>query len=404
MDLVGGDTAYRNVVFRLHPGSERTAKQLLGIWDGCRFAWNLIKEAYEIQYVHACGRPIDSPSFFTLGKAFRQLWDDVPWLRDLPYAVVRYALKYQAEAWQGFLDGERGYPKWKNRFGDPSFTIPDNVRIRDGRLAVPKVGRLRISRRGENPYADERPVKAVIKRVGRRWYATVTYKLQGWVAPDNGGCIGLDCNVRQVADSEGEIHRLPNLAHLEAKERRHRRALSRKKKGSKRRANARRKVTRAARRVRMARRNWQHHVSRRIVRKAGTVVVEALNTRGMTSSATGTVDRPGRNVKAKAGLNREILATGWRALCSMLEYKAKELIAVNPAYTSQTCSACGVADPGSRRSQAEFRCVACGHAQNADINAARNILASGTGATARRGAFTLVTPVNREMDTGRAAG
>ena len=64
---------------------------------------------------------------------------------------------------------------------------------------------------------------------------------------------------------------------------------------------------------------------------------------------------------------------------------------MNPAYPSQTCGACGVAERGSRRSQAEFRCVACGHAQNADINADRNILAPGAGATARRGAFTLVT-------------
>ena len=52
-----------------------------------------------------------------------------------------------------------------------------------------------------------------------------------------------------------------------------------------------------------------------------------------------------------------------------------------------------------RRSQAEFRCGECGHAQDADINAARNILASGTGTTARRGAFTSVTPATREMDT-----
>ena len=88
----------------------------------------------------------------------------------------------------------------------------------------------------------------------------------------------------------------------------------------------------------------------------------------------------------------------------MLEYRAKELIAVNPAYTSRTCSACGAVEPGSRRSQAEFRCVACGHAQNADINAARNILASGTGATARRGAFTSVTPATREMDTRLVVG
>ena len=395
---MGGDVTYRNVTFRLYPGDEDTANRLLRIWDGCRFAWNEVKEAYEIQYAYACGRPIDAPVFFNLGKAFRQLRDDVPWLQELPYNVVRYALKYQAEAWQGFLDGERGYPKWKNRYGDPSITIPDYVRIRDSRLAVPKVGWLRISRRGGNAYGDEKPVKAVIRRSGKRWYTIITYRLEDWVAPDNGRSIGVDCNVRQVADSGGEIHRAPDLARLEAKERRHRRALSWKKKGSRRRANARRKVTRAARRVKMARRDWQHQVSRRIVRKGSTVVVEALHTRGMTASAKGTVDEPGRNVRAKAGLNREILATGWGSLCSMLEYKAKKLVAVNPAYTSQTCSACGVADAGSRRSQAEFRCVACGHAQNADINAARNILASGTGATARRGAFTLVTPATREMD------
>ena len=59
----------------------------------------------------------------------------------------------------------------------------------------------------------------------------------------------------------------------------------------------------------------------------------------------------------------------------MLEHKATELIVVNPAYSSVSCRECGVTDAGSRRSQAEFLRVACGHAQNADINAARTILA-----------------------------
>ena len=139
MEILGGELVHRNVTFRLYPGDAGAANRLLRTWDGlpvCRFAWNEVKEACENQYAHACGRTTDSRGFFTLGKAFSQLWDDVPWLRELPYKVVRYALKYQAEAWQGFRDGERGYPKWKNRFGDPSLTIPDNVRIRGGRLAI----------------------------------------------------------------------------------------------------------------------------------------------------------------------------------------------------------------------------------------------------------------------------
>ena len=135
------------------------------------------------------------------------------------------------------------------------------------------------------------------------------------------------------------------------------------------------------------RKNWQHHVSRRIAAKAQTVVIEKLNTRGMTKSAKGTTDEPGTNVRQKAGLNRVILHTGWAALGQMLNYKAAEVIEVSAAYTSQTCSTCGVIDADSRRSQSEFKCVACGHAQNADLNAARNIRASGTGATARRGVW-----------------
>ena len=170
--------------------------------------------------------------------------------------------------------------------------------------------------------------------------------------------LGVDRNVRQVADSDGEIHRMPDLERLNAKVRRHQRALSRKKKGSNRRKKAVRKVARAARRLAIARKAWLHRTSRRLADKAGTVVIEKLDTATMTRSARGTKDAPGTNVRAKAGLNREILHTGWGAMERMLEYKALELIRVPAAYTSQTCSACGVIDADSRRTQASFKCVA----------------------------------------------
>jgi putative transposase len=99
----------------------------------------------------------------------------------------------------------------------------------------------------------------------------------------------------------------------------------------------------------------------------------------MTCSAAGTVDAPGRNVRAKAGLNRSILRNGWSLARSMLEYKATmsgvTLVAVSPAFTSQQCHSCGHTAAENRRGQARFACVACGHAENADRNAARNILA-----------------------------
>ena len=194
---------------------------------------------------------------------------------------------------------------------------------------------------------------------------------------------GVDRNVGQVADRDGEIHRMQDVSRLEAKLWRHKRALSRKRRGSKRREFDRRKATRAARRLANARKAWRHRTSRKLADKAGTVVIEKLNTRGMTRSARGAEAASGTNARAKAGLNREILNTGQAAMEEMLSCKALELVKVPTACTSRTCSACGVVDADLRRSQASFKCVACGHAQNADLNAARNILASATGASAR---------------------
>ena len=81
-----------------------------------------------------------------------------------------------------------------------------------------------------------------------------------------------------------------------------------------------------------------HQASRTLADTAHTVVVVDLNTKGMTKSAKGTVDSPGRNVKPKSGLNRSILASGWGLLERKLAYKAGALLQVDPAHTSQMCN------------------------------------------------------------------
>ncbi|MCA1775376.1 MAG: transposase, partial [Loktanella sp.] len=96
----------------------------------------------------------------------------------------------------------------------------------------------------------------------------------------------------------------------------------------------------------------------------------------------GTVDAPGTNVRQKAGLNRAILDQGWHGFETVLAYKLEErgghLCKVDPRYTSQTCSACGAVDRGSRESQASFHCRTCGFRAHADHNAAINILRRNT--------------------------
>ncbi len=198
---------------------------------------------------------------------------------------------------------------------------------------------------------------------------------------------------------------MPDMARLEARSRRLQRKPSRQRKASWRRERTKRHLSRVRRKIANRRKNWHHHVSRRLAAEAGTVAVEGLNVKGMTRSAKGTAEAPGTMVAQKSGTNRVILDTGCTALKRMLEYKAANVIVVPARNTSRTCHECGAKDERNRdpRTRANFRCVACGHAAHADINAAKNILAraldgaagrdeaSGTGASARPETFALAT-------------
>jgi putative transposase len=133
-------------------------------------------------------------------------------------------------------------------------------------------------------------------------------------------------------------------------------------------------------RARQARRrqDFTHKLTTDLAKNHGWVAVEDLRVKGMTKSAKGNQEKPGSNVKAKAALNQAVLDNVPYERQRQLAYKAprlgSELRLVRPAFTRQTCSACGVRDPESRLGCGRvFACTACGHVEHADLNAAQNI-------------------------------
>lgn len=129
--------------------------------------------------------------------------------------------------------------------------------------------------------------------------------------------------------------------------------------------------------VAQRRASTQHLLSKQLVTQFAHVALEDLRVKNMTRSARGTMEKPGRNVAAKSGLNRAILDVGFAEIRRQIEYKAKwhgvTVTAVNPAYTSQTCHRCGHVDRKSRHTRSLFRCTQCAHTSHADIGAAHNI-------------------------------
>ena len=165
--------------------------------------------------------------------------------------------------------------------------------------------------------------------------------------------------------------------------------------GSNRRGRVRHAIARLKARESDRRKDWAEKTSTGIARRFDVIRVEDLQIGNMTRSAKGTREKPGRNVRQKAGLNRGILRSGWGLLVRRLAEKAPGRVEkVSPAFTSQRCSACGQVDRDSRESQARFVCTAWGFAGHADVNAAINI-AAGHAVTAR-GGDGAARPVNRE--------
>jgi putative transposase len=195
--------------------------------------------------------------------------------------------------------------------------------------------------------------------------------------------VGIDLGVVMFATaSDGTVYVGPNSYRKYAKKlAKEQRELARKMKRS---ANWRKQVGRISKvhkKIRDIRRDFQHKTSTSICKSHAMIVIENLNVKGMSKSAKGTMDSPGKKVRAKSGLNKSILDQGWYEFRRQLEYKSEwlgaRLVVVPPRNTSLTCASCEHIDKNNRITQSKFCCVNCKHEDNADRNAARNILAAG---------------------------
>ena len=266
-----------------------------------------------------------------------------------------------------------------------SFCVPQGYKIDSGnsRIYIPKVGWMRYRKHRE---IDGMPKEVWITEKNGKWYISVSCiidvvpigKHEHFDSP-----VGIDRGVRKLAAlSTGEIVEAINaLKKHEDKLARLQRKLARQVRGSGRYRNTKLDIARLHEKIANTRKDYLHKATATITKTHGIVFVEDLRVANMTASAKGTVESPGKCVKQKSGLNRSILDQGWGIFERQLDYKLMHsggiLIKVPTAYTSQTCSECGCIDSESRLSQSDFVCTSCGHAENADVNAAKNILAKG---------------------------
>jgi len=310
-------------------------------------------------------------------------------LQEVPAHVLQQSLRNLDVAFQRFFQGHAAYPTFKKRGQGDSFRFPDpdpkqigaHHPDRQGQVRLPKLGWVKVRncypKLGTQLFEGTLKFITVVKEHDG-WYASFTCQVQ---IPDpvqpQGAPVGLDLGVvNSVATSDGELISLPTATEREQEKLTVlQRRVSSKELGSRNRAKAQRQLNLFRQGIRNRQKDAQHKLSTYLAKTHSRIIVEELNIKKMTKAEG----------KAKKDLNRGILGQSWGELIRQLGYKTEwygsQLVKVNPAYTSQTCSECGHCSEENRENQADFSCVSCGHAEHADLNAATNILLIGTDGT-----------------------
>ena len=392
------------IKFQAKPTGEQAIA--LSQWMGCqKYIWNA--KCDEDQYLRAFARKyLPIQTYAEVNQAYSQYKNKElsPWLFDCPSQVLRNGSTNWYNTYRKFIKGICGRPKHKKKSNQGSVHLTSELFkifeengkwvLEIGTKTKP-LGRLWV--RFHRDF--EIPKSIYIKKNHGRWSVSFCYQdgisndyikeehlkhLQGESAESlDLKVIGIDRGVkRPVQFGETEIN---YTAKQRRKMRGHekyvkqlQRKLARQSKGSNRRAKTGARIARKKEQQANIRHDFCHKASRKMVDSDKSVLVfENLKTKNMTKSSKGTTENPGKMVTQKSGLNRSILAVGWHKIQLFTEYKAeragKAVFYISPHHTSQECANCDHIHPDNRKSQKEFLCLSCGHADNADNNAARVI-------------------------------
>lgn len=329
---------------------------------------------------------------------FKDQSADLPYIRSVRPDIARWGsgseqatLRRLDRSFQAFFrrvkTGEvPGYPRFKgpNQFdsvvwpspGDACKWLPDT-----GRVYLQGIGQVKIT---AHRIVDGTVKTIQAKREGRHWYLILSCDdVPARPLEPTGAVVGVDMGTTWfLTTSDGEHVANPRHGRVgAARLARAQQALAHKKRGSANRRAQREVVANRHRKIANQRRDFAHQAARRVVNDHDLIALESLPVDNMVRSAKGTIAEPGVNVAAKSGLNKSILDAGWTQFQNHVVAKAecagRQVVFVDPRRTSQRCHECGHVAKENRISQAEFRCLACGHTANADINAAKNILRAG---------------------------
>lgn len=395
--------------YRLYP-NKMQAEKLQWTLDRARELYNAAiqerRDAYEIRikrhpnyHDEAIRKQLTQEHALTYTRQATQLPEikEVrPEYNDIHSQVLQDILRRVDKAYKAFfrrIKGGKtpGYPRFHGYGRYESFTFPQSgfSLTEDNRVYLSKIGTIKVKfpkGKKANPPVGEMKT-CTIKRETNHWYVIFTCEQeQEIVYHPSEEAAGIDLGLVHFATlSDGSTIENPrHLRQAEQKLKKLQEALSRKKRGSKRRRKAAQRVGKTHRHIRNQRKDFHHKEARKLVTQYQTIVFEKLAPSKMSKRPKPKYDETtgqylANGASAKAGLNKSILEAGWGQFQQMCVNKAEcagsRVLFVSPKYTSQMCSGCGAIV--QKELEERWHSCSCGCSLDRDHNAAKNILQLG---------------------------
>ena len=356
---------YRAYKFRIYPNAGQ--REFLARHFGCcRYVYNHFLEMRDKAYredgrhLNYCGTARE--------LSILKGEEETKWLAEVYSHTLQAELRNLDAAYRNFFHKKGKHPRFHGKHDRQSCTFPDNVKVRDGDLILPKFKsplRMKMHRLMKGKIKH-----AVISRdcVGK-YYASILCEEECSYYSKSNQEVGIDIGIKEMAVcSNGERISNPKYLEREEKHLKHlQRQLSKKQKGGRNRRRAQMKVARSHRKVANRRSDYIHKFTSRIVRENQTVCIEDLNIKGMQSN---------RHLAKSLG------SVSFGEIVRQLEYKSRwygrGFVKVGRFYpSSKTCNHCGHINRGLTLKDREWVCAECGAEIDRDYNAAMNILAEG---------------------------
>ncbi len=370
--------------YRLYPTCQQQAR-FEATLDLCRELYNAALQERRDAY-RMVGKSITYSDQANQLPEIKELREEY---REIHSQVLQEVLRKADKAFKAFFarcqrGATPGYPRYKGRGQYKSFTYPQVgfSLTHDNRVCLSKIGSIKVKL--------HRPLEGKVKtctiqREGEHWYVVLTALVEAEKLPTSDEAVGIDLGLLHFATlSDGSTRENPRYYRQgEKRLQKHQQSLSRKKRGSQRRRKAVKLVASAHRKVRNQRQDFLHKESRKLVNTYGTIVFKELAPSNMSRRPKPKQDETGKylpnGAAAKAGLNKSIVDAGWGQFQQYCVYKAanagRQVLFVNPKYTSQVCSGCGTVK--KKTLEERWHSCECGTELDRDHNAALNILRLG---------------------------